>query len=57
MNKGFTPMVQVFQNIPKKSRNDTLPVAHKKWHDYMLEDYNFFWDIHICTNNQPLYIK
>ena len=23
----------------------SLPVARKKWHDYISEDYNFFWDI------------
>ena len=28
------------------SRNDTLPVARKKWLDYISEDYNFFWDVY-----------
>ena len=26
------------------SKDDSLPVAHKKWHDYIIRDYEFFWD-------------
>ena len=28
------------------SRDDSLPVARKKWHDYILRDYNYFWDFY-----------
>ena len=28
------------------SRDDSLPVARKKWHDYILYDYNYFWDVY-----------
>ena len=28
------------------SMNDSLPVACKKWHDYNLQYYNFFWDVY-----------
>ena len=27
------------------SNHDPLPVARKKWHDYISEDYNFIWDV------------
>ena len=28
------------------SRNDSLPVARKKWYDYILRDYEYFWDVY-----------
>ena len=36
------------------NKHDPLPVACKKRHDYISEDYNFFWDVfsqkvNICT--------
>ncbi len=27
------------------SKDNSLPVARKKWHDYILCDYNYFWDV------------
>ena len=27
-------------------KDDSLPVARKKWHDYILCDYKYFWDVY-----------
>ena len=28
------------------SENDSLLVARKKWHDFILQDYDYFWDVY-----------
>ena len=28
------------------SKDDSLPVAHKKWHDYIFRDYEYFWGVY-----------
>ena len=33
------------------SENDSLFVARKKWHDFILDDYNYFWDVYLYKIN------
>ena len=28
------------------SRKDSINIARKKWHDYLGNDYKFFWDVY-----------
>ena len=28
------------------SKNNSLPVARKKWHGYIVHDYEYFWDVY-----------
>ena len=63
MNRGFILTTKAYPSTPFfLNKNDTLPVACKKWHDYISEDYNFFWDvfsqkINFCTKSYIEIIK
>ena len=39
------------------SRNDSLPVSRKKWHDYIVRDYKYFWDVYSHKINYLPYFR